>query len=147
MAKKIEQGNNMVDQFQEFKEHKNIDKTTMISVLEESFTKIPLNNAAFFRLQPKLSMHPASRFSNTAITVEKLAKDMKRKKRAPHSRPPAMPRNTLGNVTKMREGPASGVTPKEKQAGKMMSPAIRATKVSSTQMRTASLVRVLSRLM
>ena len=40
MAKKIDQGNNMVDQFAEFKEHKNIDKTTMISVLEESFRNV-----------------------------------------------------------------------------------------------------------
>ncbi len=47
----------------------------------------------------------------------------------------------------MREGPLSGWTPKEKQAGKMISPAIRATKVSRAQMRTASLVRVCSRLM
>ena len=31
---------NMVDQFQEFKELKNIDKTTMISVLEESFRNV-----------------------------------------------------------------------------------------------------------
>ena len=46
---------------------------------------------------------------------------------------------------KMREGPLSGSTPKEKQAGKMMSPAISATKVSREQMRTASLVRVWSR--
>ena len=42
----------------------------------------------------------------------------------------------------MRDGPASGSTPKEKQAGKMIRPAINATKVSSEQMRTASLVRV-----
>ncbi len=36
MAKK-EATPNMVEQFAEFKELKNIDKTTMISVLEESF--------------------------------------------------------------------------------------------------------------
>ena len=39
MAKKAETVN-MVDQFAEFKELKNIDKTTMISVLEESFRKV-----------------------------------------------------------------------------------------------------------
>lgn len=39
MAKKAETVN-MVDQFAEFKEHKNIDKTTMISVLEESFRNV-----------------------------------------------------------------------------------------------------------
>ena len=38
MAKKAETVN-MVDRFAEFKELKNIDKTTMISVLEESFRK------------------------------------------------------------------------------------------------------------
>lgn len=39
MAKK-EETVNMVDQFKEFKELKNIDKTTMISVLEESFRNV-----------------------------------------------------------------------------------------------------------
>ena len=40
MAKKVETVSNMVDQFAEFKEHKNIDKTTLISVLEESFRNV-----------------------------------------------------------------------------------------------------------
>ena len=39
MAKK-EETINMVDRFAEFKELKNIDKTTMISVLEESFRNV-----------------------------------------------------------------------------------------------------------
>lgn len=39
MAKR-EEANNMVDRFAEFKELKNIDKTTMISVLEESFRNV-----------------------------------------------------------------------------------------------------------
>lgn len=39
MAKKAETVN-MVDRFREFKELKNIDKTTMISVLEESFRNV-----------------------------------------------------------------------------------------------------------
>ncbi len=39
MARKAET-ENMVDRFAEFKEHKNIDKTTMISVLEESFRNV-----------------------------------------------------------------------------------------------------------
>ncbi|MDE5843397.1 MAG: transcription termination/antitermination protein NusA, partial [Muribaculaceae bacterium] len=42
MAKKTESVN-MVDRFAEFKEYKNIDKTTMISVLEESFRKVLAN--------------------------------------------------------------------------------------------------------
>ena len=39
MAKK-EETPNMVERFAEFKELKNIDKTTMISVLEESFRNV-----------------------------------------------------------------------------------------------------------
>ena len=39
MAKK-EEPISMVDSFAEFKELKNIDKTTMISVLEESFRNV-----------------------------------------------------------------------------------------------------------
>ena len=97
---------------------------------------------AFFLSQPKLSMQLASRFSNTAMTVEKLAKVMNRKNRAPHTRPPAILANTLGRVTKISCGPESGCTPKEKQAGKMMSPADRATKVSRIQMLTDSPARV-----
>ena len=42
MAKK-EETPNMVEQFAEFKELKNIDKTTMISVLEDSFRKVLAN--------------------------------------------------------------------------------------------------------
>lgn len=42
MAKKVETVN-MVDRFAEFKELKNIDKTIMISVLEESFRKVLAN--------------------------------------------------------------------------------------------------------
>ena len=40
MAKKKDNRPNMVEQFAEFKELKNIDKTTMISVLEESFRNV-----------------------------------------------------------------------------------------------------------
>ena len=39
MAKR-EEAVNMTDQFAEFKELKNIDKTTLISVLEESFRSV-----------------------------------------------------------------------------------------------------------
>ena len=42
MAKK-EETINLLDTFQEFKESKNIDRTTMISVLEESFRKVLIN--------------------------------------------------------------------------------------------------------
>ena len=109
--------------------------------------KTQFARAAFFRLQPKLSMALAWRFSKTAMTVEKLAKVMNRKNRDPQRRPPAIFRKTLGRIMKISAGPCPGSTSKAKQAGKMIRPAIRATKVSSRQMRTASLVRVLSRLM
>ena len=71
-------------------------------------------------------------------TVDKLAKIMNRKNSAPQKRPPAMLTNTFGSVWKINAGPLSVSMPKEKQAGKMMTPAIRATNVSSAQMRTAS---------
>ena len=50
-------------------------------------------------------MAAAIRFSNTAVTVEKLANVMKIKNRVPQSLPPAIFRNTCGSVTKIREGP------------------------------------------
>ena len=40
MAKQKENAINLVDTFQEFKELKNIDRTTMINVLEESFRNV-----------------------------------------------------------------------------------------------------------
>ena len=67
-----------------------------------------LGESGFLRLQPKLSMHPAIRFSNTAMTVEKLAKVINRKNNVPHRRPPAIFTKTFGNVTKISDGPASG---------------------------------------
>ena len=70
---------------------------------------------------------------------------MNRKNSAPHSRPPAMLTNTRGSVMKIRAGPLLASTPKEKQAGKMIMPDIRATKVSRQQIRTASPVRECSR--
>lgn len=39
-AKKDEKGPSMIETFQEFKETKNIDRTTMVSVLEESFRNV-----------------------------------------------------------------------------------------------------------
>ena len=56
-------------------------------------------------------MQEARRFSNTAMTVEKLAKVINRKNSVPHRRPPAMFANTFGSVMKMRDGPWSGCTP------------------------------------
>ena len=49
--------------------------------------------------------------------------------------------NTLGNVINMSEGPLSGLTPTEKAAGKIISPASRATMKSITLMLIAEDVR------
>ena len=60
---------------------------------------------AFVRLQPKVSMQMARMFSNTASTVERLAKIINRKNSAPQKRPPAMLANTFGRVWNIREAP------------------------------------------
>ena len=99
------------------------------------------------RLQPKLSIPAAIRFSNTAITVEKLANVMNRKNSVPHILPPAIWINTCGSVMKMSAGPAVVSTPYEKHAGKMIRPETIATNVSSTQIRIASPPSVNSRVM
>ena len=54
---------------------------------------------------PKVSMAMARMFSNTASTVEKLAKIIKRKNSVPQKRPPDIFTNTCGRVWKMSEGP------------------------------------------
>ena len=97
---------------------------------------------AFFLDILNESMQLERMFSKTAITVEKLAKVMKRKKRLPHKMPPFMFTKTLGKVIKIRLGPEFTSMPKEKQAGKIMIPDIIATKVSRAQIFKPSLVRV-----
>lgn len=57
---------------------------------------------AFLRDHRKLSMHVQMRFSNTAVTVEKLAKVMKTKKRAPQNWPHGILTKIFGSVAKMR---------------------------------------------
>ena len=89
-------------------------------------------------------MQLARMFSNTASTVVKLAKVMNRKNSAPQIWPPAILTNTRGSVRKISEGPLSGWMPKLKQAGKMIMPDMKATKVSRQQIRTASPGRVCS---
>ena len=71
--------------------------------------------------------------SNTAITVENAANDIKRKKRLPQSCPPAILLKILGSVTNIRLGPLSALTPNAEHAGKIMRPANIATNVSSIQ--------------
>ena len=46
MAKKVETVS-LIDTFSEFKELKNIDRTTMVSVLEESFRSVIAKNVRY----------------------------------------------------------------------------------------------------
>lgn len=61
---------------------------------------IKLTSTAFLRFQPKLSMEQAIRFSKTAVTVEKLAKVMKTKNKAPHNCPRGIFTKMFGRVIK-----------------------------------------------
>ena len=94
--------------------------------------------ADFFRSISNNSISQAMIFSNTAMTVEKAAQDINKKNRLPQIRPPIMEINTFGSVMKIRLGPLSGLTPNAKHAGKMIRPAVIATKVSSTATLTDS---------
>ena len=60
---------------------------------------------AFFLVHPKLSIEQAIRFSNTAVTVEKLAKVINTKKSEPHKAPIGILRNISGKVIKINDGP------------------------------------------
>ena len=103
-----------------------------------------LKTIAFLLSIPKLSVIHATRFSKTAVTVEKLAKDINTKNSVPQTIPRGMLMKILGSVTNISEGPWLGATPKEKQAGKMMIPDATATMVSSTAILLASPIRVFS---
>ena len=81
-------------------------------------------------------------FSNTAMMVDRAAKLMKMKNRVPKMRPPAIWLKILGRVTNTSPGPSPGFTLKAKQAGKMIKPANRATRVSKRQIRMDSPVSV-----
>ena len=69
-------------------------------------------------------------FSNTASTVEKAANAKKIKNKLPHNLPRGMWLKIFGKVIKIRLGPLSASTPKEKHAGKIIRPATIATNVS-----------------
>ena len=124
------------------------DHTFMPSAagIESRVTAMKLTSTDFLRLHPYLSIGNATMFSNTAITVESAANDMNRKKNDPTTRPATGPiaLNTFGSETNARPAPEEGSTPKAAQAGKMMSPAAMATKVSSPITRRASPLRELS---
>ena len=110
--------------------------------MESTATTTILTITAFFRLHPVKSMAKDKMFSKTAITVDTAAKIINKKNKAPQILPPAMELNTFGSVIKIRLGPSPGSTPYAKHDGKMIRPAIKATKVSRSVTRTASPVRL-----
>ena len=65
-----------------------------------------MQRTAFLRVQPVKSVAKEMMFWNTALMVEKAAKDMNRKNSVPQILPPAIWLNTLGKVMKIRDGPA-----------------------------------------
>ena len=80
---------------------------------------------------PRLSISIDTIFSNTAITVDIDAKHINTKKRVPQKRPSGIALKIFGRVIKISPAPAPGFTPNAKQVGKIINPAIKATKVSS----------------
>ena len=110
--------------------------------MESTATTTILTITAFFRLHPVKSIAKDKMFSKTAITVDAAAKIINKKNKAPQILPPAMELNTFGSVIKIRLGPSPGSTPYAKHDGKMIRPAIKATKVSRSVTRTASPVRL-----
>ena len=65
-----------------------------------------LISAALFLDQPNISIQNDIIFSNTAITVEKLANVINKKNKLPQMRPPDILIKTFGNVIKIKLGPA-----------------------------------------
>ena len=97
---------------------------------------------AFPLFQLNKSMEKLMIFSNTAMIVDKAAKLINTKNRVPKILPPAIWLKILGRVTNTSPGPSPGFTWKAKQAGKIIKPASRATRVSKTQIRMDSPVSV-----
>ena len=112
--------------------------------MERTKRPMKLMITLFFLDQPKLSIKDAIMFSKTAITVLREAKDINTKNSVPQTLPPFMFTNTLGRVTKIRDGPESGETLKEKQEGKIIRPDTTATNVSRSEILNDSERRVFS---
>ena len=106
-----------------------------------------LQTTARLRVMFHWSMEKRRMFSNTAMTVESAAKAMHKKKSVPHSCPKGICWKTAGRVRNTRLGPEVGLTPNAKHAGKMIRPAMMATRVSRPAICTASLVILWSRAM
>ncbi|CCY82307.1 unknown [Clostridium sp. CAG:149] len=72
---------------------------------ERIITTTRFTATAFFTEQPVRSVAKDTIFWNTAITVEPAANAMNTKNRLPQNLPPDILLNTLGRVTKIRDGP------------------------------------------
>ena len=95
----------------------------------------------FFLDQFNRSIENETIFSNTAIIVERAAKFIKTKNKVPQIWPFSITLKIFGSVTKTNPGPLPASTPKDIQAGKIINPAIVATKVSSAKTRNPSPVK------
>ena len=111
---------------------------------ESKITAAALHSTAFLMVQPVKSVANDTIFWNTAITVDTAANDINRKNSDPTSLPPAILLNTFGSVTKISFGPWPGSILNAKHAGKMIRPAIKATKVSRIVTEIASPIRLRS---
>src|SRR5699024_11169215 len=76
--------------------------------IDRMMIRIILITAAFFLEMWNSSILHARIFSNTAMIVEKDAKNRNRKKNDPKILPPVMDAKIFGSVLKISEGPASG---------------------------------------
>ena len=78
---------------------------------DKMITTATFHATAFFTEQPVRSVAKEIIFWNTAITVERAAKDINTNNNDHHSSPPAIWLNTFGRVIKIRDGPEVGSTP------------------------------------
>ena len=89
---------------------------------------------ALVLFHPNRSIQKETMFSKTPTMVDSAAQNKNRKNKEPQIRPPAICVKMFGSVMNTSPGPASGSTPKAKQEGITISPAISATQVSRSTM-------------
>ena len=104
-------------------------------------TPVPQTTLPFGRDQPVSSRIIARIFSHTPRTVDIAANTMNRKNKEPQMRPPDMLLKTAAIVSNRRLGPAFTSRLKVKHAGKIITPARKATSVSSVITWIASPIR------
>ena len=113
----------------------------MIDVIKRKMQFTTIDVALFI---PKISTTLITIFSNTAVTVEKLANVISTKKSVPQNLPSGILIKISGSVAKISDGPCAGSTPYAKQAGKIIIPDMIATNVSSVAMVMASPISLFS---